>query len=320
MPASAASAASSPAATTPAGEQASAAEAQANATTSAATSGAATTAASSTALTPATAMLTLLSPGQLAGSGAAGASTTAAPAAKATQIQAAVGAGTANAGPAATPINPASRVEIATSDENDTGGGTVPSPNDGGTGGQNAATTQASGDNSGLNSQAASQTTLAPAPASAAMNAAAPAAMAAAHGADITAQLAAQITSRANTARTAFDFALEPQGLGRVDVSLKIDPQGQLSAVLSFNNPNAAAEAKSRAGDLQQALQQAGFDVGQSGLSFTSGGGQGAAGQGAAQVTFAQAPLVADSLADPTPTASTSARLAASAGGLDITI
>ena len=112
------------------------------------------------------------------------------------------------------------------------------------------------------------------------------AALAQAHGADITAQLAAQMTSRAGAARSAFDFALEPQGLGRVDVSLKIDQQGQLSAVLSFDNPAAAAEAKGRAADLQQALQQAGLNVSQNGLSFTSGGGQG---QGAAWQTPTQA-------------------------------
>jgi flagellar hook-length control protein FliK len=143
--------------------------------------------------------------------------------------------------------------------------------------------------------------------------------MASSHGADITAQLAAQISSRANTPRAAFDFALDPQGLGRVDVTLKIDPQGQLSAVLSFDNPSAAAEAKSRSADLQQALQQAGFDIGQSGLSFTSSGGQGqgAAWQAAAQTSYPQAPVLADSVADTLPT---SRRRASSAGGLDITI
>jgi flagellar hook-length control protein FliK len=175
-------------------------------------------------------------------------------------------------------------------------------------------------DNSGNVVQVVPQTTTPMAASAAAMTAATSAAMASAHGADITAQLAAQITSRAGAARTAFDFALEPQGLGRVDVSLKIDSQGQLSATLSFDNPNAAAEARGRAGDLQQALQQAGFDIGQSGLSFTSGGsGQGAAGQGQAQSNYATAPVLADTPVDAI-TASTSALGASSAGGLDITI
>ena len=164
----------------------------------------------------------------------------------------------------------------------------------------------------------------APPAALAMMTGAAPAsaALASAHGAEITAQLAAQISGRASAARTAFDFALEPQGLGRVDVTLKIDPHGQLSAVLSFDNPSAAAEAKSRAGDLQQALQQAGINVGQSGLSFTSGGGHGhgAAWQVPAQTSYAQAPVLTDPGAEAAPVAPRSARGAAGAVGLDITI
>lgn len=143
--------------------------------------------------------------------------------------------------------------------------------------------------------------------------------LASAHGAEMTAQLAAQIANR-GAASSSFDFSLDPQGLGRVDVSLKFDTQGQMSAVLSFDNSAAAAEAKSRAGDLQQALQQAGVDISQSGLSFTSGGGQGhgAASQGASQPAYASGPSRADAAAD-TPIVSTAAR-ASSAGGLDITI
>jgi flagellar hook-length control protein FliK len=147
----------------------------------------------------------------------------------------------------------------------------------------------------------------------------APGALASAHGADITAQLASQIAAKADAGKSAFDFALEPQGLGRVDVSLKIDSQGQLSAVLSFDNPGAAAEAKSRAGDLQQALQQAGLNVSQSGLSFTSGGGHGggAAAQHAAP-TYAASVQVADAAADAPIAPTASGR--GSAGGVDITI
>jgi len=156
------------------------------------------------------------------------------------------------------------------------------------------------------------------APVLAAASAPAATALASAHGADITAQLAAQIASRTSAGKSSFDFSLDPQGLGRVDVSLKFDAQGQMSAVLSFDNSAAAAEAKGRAADLQQALQQAGVDISQSGLSFTSGGGQGhgAASQGAGQPAYAQGPAPADTAAD-TPIAPPSA---GAAGGLDITI
>jgi Meckel syndrome type 1 protein len=146
--------------------------------------------------------------------------------------------------------------------------------------------------------------------------------LAAAHGAGITAQVAAQIAAKASTGPSAFGFSLEPQGLGRVDVSLRFDPQGQISAVLSFDNPAAAAEARGRAADLAQSLQQAGFDVSQGGLSFTSGGqNQSAAWQGGGQPQpgapasrmFADAPPEA-----PRPIAIASR--ASRSGGIDITI
>jgi flagellar hook-length control protein FliK len=127
---------------------------------------------------------------------------------------------------------------------------------------------------------------------------AAAAALAAANGAQITAQLAAQIGRKADARQGRFDFALEPQGLGRVDVSLKIDAAGQLSAMLSFDNPATAAEAKSRAADLQTALQQAGFDVSHSGLSFTSGGAAGGQGQAAWQDFMSSSPWSAAPVAD----------------------
>jgi Meckel syndrome type 1 protein len=144
--------------------------------------------------------------------------------------------------------------------------------------GQDDASSQADG--------ATSQTTQAPAAPDASQNLAAagapgavqaqattPAALAAAHGAAMTSQLAEQIAKKAAGGKaTQFDIALDPDGLGKVNVKVQIDASGQLSAQIAFDNPAAAAEAKARAADLQQALAQAGFDVGQGGLSFQSSG------------------------------------------------
>ena len=41
---------------------------------------------------------------------------------------------------------------------------------------------------------------------------------------------------------------------------------------MSFDNPVAAAEMRSRAGELRSALEQAGFDLGKGGLSFDFSG------------------------------------------------
>jgi flagellar hook-length control protein FliK len=152
---------------------------------------------------------------------------------------------------------------------------------------------------------------------------AADAAMSASYGSAITTQIASQIAHRASSGASAFDFALQPQGLGKVDVSLKIDSHGQLSALLSFENPNAAAEAKARAGDLQQALQQAGFDLSQGDLSFTfSGGqnsGQGAAWQSAGSASLAQTASTSDAGLDGALQPSPAAR-GFGPSGVDITI
>jgi flagellar hook-length control protein FliK len=174
-------------------------------------------------------------------------------------------------------------------------------------------------DGAGVGAPSTIATPPAAAPSAAPAPSAAAASLAQAHGAEITAQLAAQIAQRPT--RTAFDFALEPQGLGRVDVSLKFNPQGQLSAVLSFDNPSAAAEARGRASDLRQALQQAGLDVSQGGLSFTSGGGQGhgPAWQSPTPSNASRSPPpVAE--AAPTPTLASSPTTPAARGGLDILI
>ena len=147
------------------------------------------------------------------------------------------------------------------------------------------------------------------------------AALASANGANITAQLAAQIALKTGAPRAAFDFALEPQGLGRVDVSLRIDPQGQLSAVLSFDNPAAAAEAKGRSADLQHALQQAGINVSQNGLSFTSGGGHGnSAWHSPAQASYAQNGPAGPLAGDEPPASILQSATGTKTGGLDITI
>ena len=98
------------------------------------------------------------------------------------------------------------------------------------------------------------------------------ASLAAANGQAIVSQLADQVTKNVDGKSTRFDVALDPAGLGHVDVKVEINAQGQVSAQFSFDNAHAAAEAKSQSGQLQQALEQAGFNVGQGGLSFDVGG------------------------------------------------
>lgn len=95
------------------------------------------------------------------------------------------------------------------------------------------------------------------------------------------ANLAADILKKLDGQSTRFDVELDPAGLGKVDVRVEIGAHGRLTASLTFDNPQAAAELRGRSGELHRALEQAGFDT-SGGFSFTSGGdqsGQGLAGQ-----------------------------------------
>jgi hypothetical protein len=126
-------------------------------------------------------------------------------------------------------------------------------------------------------------------------SAAAPATLATATPAAVASQIAAQFVQKVNGKSTQFEVALDPAGLGRVNVKVQVSASGQVTASLSFDNPAAAADAQSRASELHQALEQAGFNLGQGGLSFNDGGagsgglgrqdGQASQGQSAATVS-----------------------------------
>jgi len=89
------------------------------------------------------------------------------------------------------------------------------------------------------------------------------------HGAiHATAQIAAQIVKKLEARSTRFEMALTPDDLGRVDVSLDIDSDGQLSARLAFDNPLAAADLRGRVDELRRQLTDAGFTVAEDALSF----------------------------------------------------
>ena len=81
--------------------------------------------------------------------------------------------------------------------------------------------------------------------------------------------LAAQITKRLEGRSTQFDMSMTPEGLGRVDVSLDIDADGQLAARLAFDNPLAATDMKGRADELRRQLEDAGFTLAQDALDFS---------------------------------------------------
>lgn len=92
------------------------------------------------------------------------------------------------------------------------------------------------------------------------------------------AALAAQIVKKLEGKSTRFDVELDPAGLGKVDVRVEIGAHGRMVASLVFENPQAAQDLKARSGELQRALEQAGFDL-SGGLSFDVAGERGRQGQ-----------------------------------------
>ncbi len=86
---------------------------------------------------------------------------------------------------------------------------------------------------------------------------------------ETTAQIAAQITRKLEGRSTRFEMALTPEGLGRVDVSLDIDADGQLAARLAFDNPVAAMDLRGRVDELRRQLEDQGFKLAQDALQFT---------------------------------------------------
>lgn len=95
------------------------------------------------------------------------------------------------------------------------------------------------------------------------------------------AAMSAEIAKKLEAKSTRFDIVLTPEGLGKVDVQVRIGAEGKLTAVMAFENPQAAADLRHRAGELRQALSQAGFDVAENALKFdvSSQGGNGGQGQ-----------------------------------------
>lgn len=96
------------------------------------------------------------------------------------------------------------------------------------------------------------------------------------------ANLTAEISRKLEGRTTKFEVELTPAGLGHVSVSVEIAASGKMTAAMSFDSPQAAAELRSRSHELQKALEQAGFDIA-GGLSFDVNGDRGEGGRQMAQ-------------------------------------
>jgi flagellar hook-length control protein FliK len=115
--------------------------------------------------------------------------------------------------------------------------------------------------------------------------------------------LAVAIASRAQAGSSQFDIRLDPPELGRIDVRLGVDRDGQVTSHVTVDRADTLQLLQSQQPQLEHALQQAGLKTADNGLQFTlrdqsfagQNGGNGSGAQpSAAQLVIpdAEAPVI----------------------------
>jgi len=83
------------------------------------------------------------------------------------------------------------------------------------------------------------------------------------------AALAIEIASRAKDGSRQFEIRLDPPELGRIDVKLDVDKNGQVSTHLTVDRPETLDLLRRDSQGLDRALQQAGLKTSDSGIEFS---------------------------------------------------
>jgi flagellar hook-length control protein FliK len=81
--------------------------------------------------------------------------------------------------------------------------------------------------------------------------------------------LAVEIAASVQSGKTRFEVRLDPADLGRIDVRIDVDRDGQVTSHLTVEKPETLAILQQDAPQLQQALNDAGLKTGSGGLQFS---------------------------------------------------
>jgi flagellar hook-length control protein FliK len=195
----------------------------------------------------------------------------------------------------------------------------VPSPHDR----QPVTTAHTRTDSSDIGTQAAGpvQQQLPPTPATAAP--VGPLTVAAATSAAVPLSgLALEIAATARSGKSRFEIRLDPADLGRIDVRIDVDRNGQVTSHLTVEKPETLSMLRQDAPQLQRALDDAGFKTGDGGLQFSLRD-QSSSGQNNGNQTGRnpQRLVITNEEAIPTPIAGRSyGRLLGSSSGVDIRV
>ncbi|WP_291691167.1 flagellar hook-length control protein FliK [Bradyrhizobium sp.] len=136
--------------------------------------------------------------------------------------------------------------------------------------------------------------------------------------------LAVEIAASVRGGKTSFDVRLDPADLGRIDVRIDVDRNGQVTSHLTVEKPETLQMLRQDAPQLQQALNDAGLKTGSGGLQFSlrdqSSSGQDNGGNNQSGHN-AQRLVVTDEEASPAALAGRSyGRTLGASGGVDISV
>jgi flagellar hook-length control protein FliK len=81
--------------------------------------------------------------------------------------------------------------------------------------------------------------------------------------------LAVEIAASVRSGKSRFEIRLDPADLGRIDVRIDVDRNGQVTSHLTVEKPETLSMLRQDAPQLQQALDDAGFKTGSGGLQFS---------------------------------------------------
>ena len=81
--------------------------------------------------------------------------------------------------------------------------------------------------------------------------------------------LAVEIAASVHSGKTQFEVRLDPADLGRIDVRIAVDRNGQVTSHLTVEKPETLSMLQQDAPQLQQALNDAGLKTGSGGLQFS---------------------------------------------------
>jgi flagellar hook-length control protein FliK len=134
--------------------------------------------------------------------------------------------------------------------------------------------------------------------------------------------LAFEIAASARSGKSRFEIRLDPADLGRIDVRIDVDRNGQVTSHLTVEKPETLSMLRQDAPQLQRALDDAGLKTGNGGLQFSLRD-QSSSGQNNGNETGRNAQRLVISNDDPTPAASagrTYGRTLGSSRGVDIRV